>query len=80
MGSLQRTCAIQFGIGDESNILLTKVWDWAFEVRPSQPNTARWHNFDKNIQTNKEKSMTCIEHSHIIEIFLVGLLYNKKQR
>ena len=25
----------QFGIGDESNILLSKVWDWAFEVRPS---------------------------------------------
>ena len=44
----------QFGIGDESNALLTKIWDWAFEVRPfeSQPLTACLDGTigDKNIQ------------------------------
>ena len=48
----------QFGIGDESNALLTKVWDWAFEVRPAQPLTACLDGSigDKNIKINKEKS------------------------
>ena len=48
----------QFGIGDESNILLSKVWDWAYEVRPSQPLTACLEGTigDKNIQINREKS------------------------
>ena len=64
----------QFGIGDESNILLTKVWDWAFEVRPSQPLTACLDGTigDKNIQTNKEKSdvitFHVYEHQKVIPI------------
>ena len=48
----------QFGIGDQSNVLLNKVWDWAYEVRPSQPLTACLDGTigDKNIQINREKS------------------------
>ena len=30
----------QFGIGDKSLALLKLVWEWALEVRPSQPITA----------------------------------------
>ncbi len=64
----------QFGIGDESNILLGKVWDWAFEVRPSQPLTACLDGTigNKNIQTNKEKSdvitFHVYEHQKVIPI------------
>ena len=64
----------QFGIGDETNMLLTKVWDWAYEVRPSQPLTACLDGTigDKNIQTNKEKSdvitFHVYEHQKVIPI------------
>ena len=64
----------QFGIGDESNILLSKVWDWAFEVRPSQPLTACLNGAigDKNIQTNKERSdvisFHVYEHQKVVPI------------
>ena len=30
----------QFGIGDKSLTLLELTWEWAYEVRPSQPLTA----------------------------------------
>ena len=64
----------QFGIGDESNILLSKVWDWAFEVRPSQPLPACLNGAigDKNIQTNKERSdvisFHVYEHQKVVPI------------
>ena len=64
----------QFDIGDESNTLLSKVWDWAFDVRPSQPLTACLNGTigDKNIQTNKERSdvisFHVYEHQKVIPI------------
>ncbi|MFL2697763.1 MAG: 1,4-beta-xylanase [Gammaproteobacteria bacterium] len=56
----------QFGVGDKSLELLTMTWDWAQEVRPSQPLTSCLDGSvgKEIIKLNKEKSDVITFHTY----------------
>ena len=56
----------QFGIGENSLELLQHVWNWALEVRPSQPLTSCMHGSigEKIIELNKENSDIITFHAY----------------
>jgi hypothetical protein len=56
----------QFGIGDKSLTLLELTWEWAYEVRPSQPLTACLDGSvgEGNIKLNAENSDIITFHTY----------------
>ena len=56
----------QFGIGDKSFTLLELTWEWAYEVRPSQPLTACLDGSvgEGNIKLNAENSDIITFHTY----------------